>query len=59
MNISKLTRRFWAYIFDDIIVLGIYLGILLILKYALNMNIPIDRLLERDPTVMAVYYFQF
>jgi len=35
------------------------LGILLILKYALNMNIPIDRLLERDPTVMAVYYFQF
>jgi uncharacterized RDD family membrane protein YckC len=59
MNISKLTRRFWAYIFDDIIVLGIYLGILLILKYALNMNIPIDRLLERDPTVMAVYYFSF
>ncbi|HRR05133.1 MAG TPA: RDD family protein [Bacteroidales bacterium] len=59
MSISKLTRRFWAYLFDDIIVMGIYLGILLILKYALNMSIPIDRLLERDTTVMKVYLLSY
>ncbi|HOQ36603.1 MAG TPA: RDD family protein [Acetivibrio sp.] len=59
MNISKLSRRFWAFIFDDIIVLGIYSGILLLLKYALNMDIPVYKVLDRDPTAMAVYYLSF
>lgn len=59
MSISKLSRRFTAYYFDNNIVVGIYSGILLIIKYALNMDIPIYRLFEGDFTAWSVYILSY
>ena len=40
MEVSKLSKRIWAYLFDIIIVTGIYAGLLVIL-HALGKDIPI------------------
>lgn len=58
MEVSKLSKRIFAYLFDIIIVIGIYGG-LLILLYVLGKDIPIKGVLERNPNDIALIYLTF
>ncbi|MDQ2085955.1 RDD family protein [Herbivorax sp. ANBcel31] len=55
MEVSKLSRRFWAYFFDIIIVTGVYTGIVTVL-HMLGRDIPIKGFLERDVNDVALVY---
>lgn len=58
MEVCKLSRRFWAYVFDNIIVSGIYAGFLVAL-HALGKDIPIKGIIERNPNDLALMYLTF
>ncbi|NLI57111.1 MAG: RDD family protein [Clostridium sp.] len=58
MEVSKLSKRIWAYLFDIIIVTGIYAGLLVIL-HALGKDIPIKGVIERNPNDLALIYLTF
>ncbi|AUG57394.1 MAG TPA: RDD family protein [Ruminiclostridium sp.] len=58
MEVGKLSKRVWAYLFDIIIVTGIYAGILVVL-HALGKDIPIKGVIERNPNDLALMYLTF
>lgn len=58
MNISKLFRRFWAYYFDNIIVAGIYAGILIVLKM-FGVSISLQGVLEQNYTDLVTFYLTY
>jgi uncharacterized RDD family membrane protein YckC len=58
MEVSKLSKRIWAYLFDTIIVTGIYAGILIAL-YVLGKDVPIKGIIERNPNDLALIYLTY
>lgn len=58
MEVSKLSKRIFAYLFDIIIVIGIYAGILIIL-HMFGKDIPIEGVLEKNPNDLALVYLTF
>lgn len=55
MNVGRMFTRFWAYTFDCIIVIGIYAGLISILRI-MGMSIPLNGLLEKSSDAIFMFY---
>lgn len=55
MNYAKLSRRFWAYYFDSIIVSGVFSAILMFLKL-LGINMSFEGVMEGDFSSLVEFY---
>jgi|LSQX01.2.fsa_nt_gb uncharacterized RDD family membrane protein YckC len=58
MNISNLSRRFWAYFFDSLTVAGLYAGVLVLLKL-LGVQIQLQGVLERNHNDLSTFYMTY
>ena len=59
MNTSKLTSRFWAYFLDSIILAGIYSGVLLILIFFFDFQMPINDFMEGEYVSTVALYLTY
>lgn len=59
MNFSELSRRFWAFFFDSLIISGIYYGVLLILRMSGNTILHIENLMKSDFSALANLYISY
>ncbi len=59
MNYSELSRRFWAFFFDSIIVSGIYYGLLMILRMSGITTFSLQDLIESNFSVFAYFYISY